>query len=121
MTREERMAVIRRVADKAHGQVPVVAGTGGNNTREVIEEARCARDNGADVQLCVTPYYNKTTQAGLIAHYHAIADSGRAARDGLQRARPYGAEHCACHAAGHLPARKRHCGKGGQSRRGPGH
>ena len=47
MTREERMAVIRRVADKAHGQVPVVAGTGGNNTREVIEEARCARDNGA--------------------------------------------------------------------------
>ena len=77
MTREERMAVIRRVADKAHGQVPVVAGTGGNNTREVIEEARCARDNGANVQLCVTPYYNKTTQAGLIAHYHAIADSGR--------------------------------------------
>lgn len=76
MTREERMAVIRRVADKAHGQVPVVAGTGGNNTREVIEEARCARDNGANVQLCVTPYYNKTTQAGLIAHYHAIADSG---------------------------------------------
>ena len=67
MTREERMAVIRRVA---------VAGTGGNNTREVIEEARCARDNGANVQLCVTPYYNKTTQAGLIAHYHAIADSG---------------------------------------------
>ena len=76
MTREERMAVIRRVADKAHGQVPVVAGTGGNNTREVIEEARCARDNGANVQLCVTPYYNQTTQAGLIAHYHAIADSG---------------------------------------------
>lgn len=76
MTREERMAVIRRVADKVHGRVPVVAGTGGNNTREVIEEARLARDNGADAQLCVTPYYNKTTQAGLIAHYNAIADSG---------------------------------------------
>ena len=76
MTREERMAVIRRVADKVHGRVPVVAGTGGNNTREVIEEARLARDNGADAQLCVTPYYNKTTQAGQIAHYNAIADSG---------------------------------------------
>ncbi len=76
MTREERMAVIRRVADKAQGRAPVVAGTGGNNTREVIEEAHCARDNGADVQLCVTPYYNKTTQAGLIAHYNAIADDG---------------------------------------------
>lgn len=76
MTREERMAVIRRVAEKVHGRVPVVAGTGGNNTREVIEEARLARDNGADAQLCVTPYYNKTTQAGLIAHYNAIADSG---------------------------------------------
>ena len=76
MTQQERMAVVRRVVDKAHGQVPVVAGTGGNNTREVLEEARCARDNGADVQLCVTPYYNKTTQAGLIAHYNAIADAG---------------------------------------------
>ena len=76
MTREERMAVIRRVADKAQGRAPVVAGTGGNNTREVIEEAHCARDNGADVQLCVTPYSNKTTQAGLIAHYNAIADDG---------------------------------------------
>ena len=75
MTREERMAVIRRVADKVHGRVPVVAGTGGNNTREVIEEAHLARDSGADAQLCVSPYDNKTTQAGLIAHYHAIADS----------------------------------------------
>ena len=76
MTREERLAVIRRVVQKAAGRVPVIAGTGGNNTREVIEEARLARECGADAQLCVTPYYNKTTQAGLIAHYHAIADDG---------------------------------------------
>ena len=68
MTREERLAVIRRVVQKAAGRVPVIAGTGGNNTREVIEEARLARECGADAQLCVTPYYNKTTQAGLIAH-----------------------------------------------------
>ena len=76
MTREERLAVIRRVVQKTAGRVPVIAGTGGNNTREVIEEARLARECGADAQLCVTPYYNKTTQAGLIAHYHAIADDG---------------------------------------------
>lgn len=76
MTRAERMAVIRRVVDRAGGRVPVVAGTGGNNTREVLEEARMARDQGAAAQLCVTPYYNKTTQAGLVAHYRAIAEDG---------------------------------------------
>jgi len=76
MTRAERMAVIRRVVDRAGGRVPVVAGTGGNNTREVLEEARMARDQGAIAQLCVTPYYNKTTQAGLVAHYRAIAEDG---------------------------------------------
>lgn len=76
MTRAERMAVIRRVVDRVDGRVPVVAGTGGNNTREVLEEARMARDQGAAAQLCVTPYYNKTTQAGLVAHYRAIAEDG---------------------------------------------
>ena len=76
MTRAERMAIIRRVVDRAGGRVPVVAGTGGNNTREVLEEARMARDQGATAQLCVTPYYNKTTQAGLVAHYRAIAEDG---------------------------------------------
>lgn len=75
LTCQERMAVIRRVVDKVQGRVPVVAGTGGNNTLETVEEAKRARDQGAQVQLCVTPYYNKTTQAGLVAHYQAIADS----------------------------------------------
>lgn len=51
MTREERLAVIRRVAQKTAGRVPVIAGTGGNNTHEVIEEARLARECGADAQL----------------------------------------------------------------------
>lgn len=64
--------IIRHV----NGRVPVIAGTGGNNTADVIRKARRARELGADAQLCVTPYYNKTTQAGLIAHYQAIARDG---------------------------------------------
>lgn len=75
MTWDENIAVIRRVVEKAAGRVPVIAGTGSNCTREAIEAGHRARDCGADALLCVTPYYNKTTQAGLIAHYNAIADS----------------------------------------------
>jgi len=52
----------------------VIAGTGGNCTANVLKKAALARSLGADGQLCVTPYYNKTTQAGLIAHYTAIAE-----------------------------------------------
>ena len=74
MTQKEWESVIARVVDRAAGRLPVIAGTGGNNTRQVIEKARIAKSLGADAQLCVTPYYNKTTQAGLIAHYTAIAD-----------------------------------------------
>ena len=70
---EEWELVIRRTVAVAHGRVPVIAGTGGNNTRDVIARAARAKALGADAQLCVTPYYNKTTQQGLIAHYTAIA------------------------------------------------
>ncbi len=75
MTWEEHLAVIRRVAEVAKGRVTVIAGTGSNCTREAIEAAKAVQDSGADALLVVTPYYNKTTQDGLVAHYHAIADS----------------------------------------------
>ncbi|MBR6185684.1 MAG: 4-hydroxy-tetrahydrodipicolinate synthase [Clostridia bacterium] len=76
MTAQEWESVLSLIVKTVHGRVPVIAGTGGNNTRDVIEKARRARELGADAQLCVTPYYNKTTQAGLIAHYTAVARDG---------------------------------------------
>ena len=72
---DEWQEVIRRTVLQVHHRVPVIAGTGGNNTRDVIERAALAKALGADAQLCVTPYYNKTTQEGLTAHYRAIADA----------------------------------------------
>ena len=73
MNDEEWVLVLKTVVEQANGRVPVIAGTGGNNTAAVIKKAQLARELGADAQLCVTPYYNKTTQAGLVAHYQAIA------------------------------------------------
>ncbi len=75
MTWEEHLSVIRRVVDVTHGRVPVIAGTGSNCTREAVEAARMSKEFGADAQLVVTPYYNKTSQEGLVAHFHAIADA----------------------------------------------
>ncbi len=75
MTWEEHLAVIRRVAEMAKGRVTVIAGTGSNCTREAVEAAKAVQDSGANALLVVTPYYNKTTQDGLVAHYHAIADN----------------------------------------------
>ena len=76
LTYEEWEQVLSFTVRFAHGRVPVIAGTGGNNTAQVIQLAQRARELGADAQLCVTPYYNKTTQEGLIAHYTAIARDG---------------------------------------------
>lgn len=75
MTWEEHLAVIRRVVEKADHRVPVIAGTGSNATREAVNAARHSAEFGADAQLVVTPYYNKTSQAGLVAHFNAIADA----------------------------------------------
>lgn len=72
---EEHCAVIRRVVEGAAGKVPVIAGTGSNSTREAIALSQCAKRAGADATLLVTPYYNKPTQHGLIAHYKAIAEA----------------------------------------------
>lgn len=72
---EERKAVIRFTVDRVAGRVPVIAGTGTNNTEHVLDFTRAACGDGADAVLVVTPYYNKATQKGLIAHYTAVADA----------------------------------------------
>ena len=71
---QERREVIKFTVDRVAGRVPVVAGTGTNNTQHVIEFTKSACGDGADGLLIVTPYYNKATQNGLIAHYTTIAD-----------------------------------------------
>jgi len=71
---EERKAVIRFTVKQVNGRVPVIAGIGTNNTAHVLDFAKSACDDGADALLAVTPYYNKATQKGLIAHYTAVAD-----------------------------------------------
>ena len=75
LTHEEHIETIRFTADYVKKRVPVIAGTGSNNTANSIELSKYAESVGADGLLLVTPYYNKTTQQGLIAHYSAIADA----------------------------------------------
>ncbi len=74
LTPDERNEVIRFTIRRVDGRVPVIAGTGTNNTEHVLDYTRSACDSGADALLVVTPYYNKATQKGLIAHYTAVAD-----------------------------------------------
>ena len=73
MTDEERKATIKFAVDTVNGRIPVIAGTGSNNTQHAIALSKYAESIGVDGVLLVTPYYNKTTQTGLIAHYTAIA------------------------------------------------
>jgi 4-hydroxy-tetrahydrodipicolinate synthase len=75
MTDAEKREVLRFVKDKINGRVPYLAGTGGNNTEKVIEDSRYAEESGADGLVVVTPYYNKCTQNGLVAHYGKLAES----------------------------------------------
>lgn len=74
MSEEEKKQTIKFAIDKVNKRIPVIAGTGGNNTKSVIELSKYVENLGADGLLIVTPYYNKTTQDGLIAHYNAIAE-----------------------------------------------
>jgi 4-hydroxy-tetrahydrodipicolinate synthase len=75
LTRDEHLRVVSITVEEARGKVPVVAGAGGYNTKEVIELAREIEAIGADGILSVTPYYNKPTQEGLYQHYKAIASA----------------------------------------------
>ena len=75
LTDEEHTECIRYTVKKVAGRVPVIAGTGSNDTKYAIWLSQQAEADGADALLLVTPYYNKTSQAGLIAHYTAIADA----------------------------------------------
>jgi 4-hydroxy-tetrahydrodipicolinate synthase len=72
---DEHRKVIATVVRAANGRVPVIAGTGTYNTQASIERTRAAADLGADAVLAVVPYYNKPSQAGLAAHFTAIADA----------------------------------------------
>jgi 4-hydroxy-tetrahydrodipicolinate synthase len=75
LTHEEHMRVTELCIEVVQGKIPVIAGTGSNSTDEAIMLQRHAKEAGADAGLVVTPYYNKPTQAGLLAHYTAIADA----------------------------------------------
>ena len=75
MTKQEKQTAITTAIEYVAGRVPVIIGTGGNCTADVIENAKFAKEAGADAQLVVTPYYNKASQEGLVRHYLAVADT----------------------------------------------
>ena len=74
LTHRDKLRIVELVVEEANGKVPVLAGAGGYDTREVIELARDMERVGADGILSVTPYYNKPTQEGLYQHFKAIAE-----------------------------------------------
>lgn len=75
MTKEEKIETIKCAVKVSNGRVPIIAGTGSNNTKEAITMSKIAEELGVDGVLIVTPYYNKTTQTGLIQHYKAISNN----------------------------------------------
>ncbi len=72
---EEHCEIIRVTVEQANGRVPVMAGAGGNSTREAIELSRYAKQVGADCTLSVVPYYNRPSQEGMYQHFKAIAEA----------------------------------------------
>lgn len=75
MTTEEKIATIECAMKTSQGRVPIIAGSGGNNTKQVVEYSKRLENLGIDALLIVTPYYNKCTQNGLIKHYQEIAEN----------------------------------------------
>lgn len=75
MSEQERKEAIKFTVDVINKRIPVIAGTGSNNTKAAIDMSRWAESIGADALLVITPYYNKTTQQGCIAHFKAIAEA----------------------------------------------
>ena len=74
MSREEKISVVQFVVDFVKGRLPIIVGAGSNSTSQAIENALLFTDLGADGLLMVTPYYNKCTQAGLVAHFTKVAE-----------------------------------------------
>lgn len=74
LTADEKREIFALAVTEAGGKIPVIAGTGSNNTEEAVRKANAAEKEGVDGLLIVTPYYNKCTQTGLIEHYYYIAD-----------------------------------------------
>lgn len=75
MTDEEHIECIRFCVEKTAGRIPVIAGTGSNDTKYAVELSKVAQEKGADGLLLVTPYYNKASQNGLVAHFGAVAEA----------------------------------------------
>ncbi len=75
LSKSEKEKLIKFTIKYVNKQVPVIAGTGSNNTKEAIQMSKFAQEAGADGVLIVTPYYNKTTQEGLVKHYSEIAEN----------------------------------------------
>lgn len=75
LTHDEALSLISQAAETAHGRVPVIAGVGSNDTAKSASMAIESSYAGADAVMAVTPYYNKTTDAGLIGHFYAVADA----------------------------------------------
>lgn len=75
LTEAEKREIISFAVSEVGGRVPVIAGTGSNDTKKAVELSKFAYDVGADACLAVTPYYNKASEVGLIKHYEAIADA----------------------------------------------
>lgn len=75
MNTDEKLETIKCAVKTSNGRIPIIAGTGGNNTKQVIEYSKQVEKLGVDGLLIVTPYYNKCTQNGLIVHYKEIAKS----------------------------------------------
>lgn len=77
LSHDEQKALIRFVVERVAGRVPVVAGTGSNNTAEAVGLTKYAKEVGADGALLITPYYNKPTPAGQVAHYTMVAEQAQ--------------------------------------------
>jgi 4-hydroxy-tetrahydrodipicolinate synthase len=74
INKEERTKIIEKVVESSKRRVPIIIGTGSNNTKDAVEKAKIAEECGADGLLIVTPYYNKSTKDGLVAHYKYISE-----------------------------------------------
>ena len=75
LSHDEHKQIVKRCVEIVNGRIPVIAGSGSNNTAEALELTQQAKDDGADAALIVTPYYNKPTQEGLYAHYKKLNDT----------------------------------------------